>query len=84
MKAAAITRFGPPSVIRLRDLPVPRPAPDEVLIRVTAAGVGSWDPSDRRMDARERRALQMHMIGGFLPILYPPCGTSKPIRSWLT
>jgi NADPH2:quinone reductase len=47
MKAAAISRFGPPSMIELHDRAVPRPAANEVLIRVDAAGVGSWDPSMR-------------------------------------
>lgn len=47
MKAAAIDRFGPPSAIRIRDLPVPEPAPDEILIRVETAGIGSWDPAIR-------------------------------------
>ncbi|HEX4719316.1 MAG TPA: NADP-dependent oxidoreductase [Thermoleophilaceae bacterium] len=47
MKAAAIDHFGPPSAIRLRELPVPRPGPDEILIRVEAAGVASWDASIR-------------------------------------
>ena len=47
MQAAAIDRFGPPSVIRVRRLPVPRCGPDEVLIAVRAAGVGVWDTSIR-------------------------------------
>lgn len=47
MKAAAIDAFGPPSKIRLRERPVPKPGVDEVLIRVEAAGVGTWDASVR-------------------------------------
>jgi len=43
MKAARIHQFGPPSVIVLDDLPCPVPDPDQVLIRVAAAGVGPWD-----------------------------------------
>src|SRR5437899_5960006 len=43
MKAAAIDRFGPPSVLTTHRLPVPRPGPREVLISLDAAGVGSWD-----------------------------------------
>jgi NADPH:quinone reductase-like Zn-dependent oxidoreductase len=43
MKAARIHRFGPPDVIVLDDLPHPAPDPDQVLIRVAAAGVGPWD-----------------------------------------
>jgi NADPH:quinone reductase len=47
MKAAAIDRFGPPSVLRLHTLPVPKAGPRQVLIAVHAAGVGVWDPSVR-------------------------------------
>ena len=47
MKAAAIDRFGPPSVITLHVVPVPLPGPTEVLIALDAAGVGVWDASVR-------------------------------------
>ena len=47
MKAAAIDRFGPPSILKLHTLPVPAPGPNEVLIRLHAAGVGVWDASVR-------------------------------------
>jgi NADPH:quinone reductase-like Zn-dependent oxidoreductase len=43
MRAAAIDRFGPPSVVRVRTLPVPALGPGEVLIALAAAGVGIWD-----------------------------------------
>ena len=43
MKAARILRFGPPSVITEDDLPQPKPAPGQLLVRVKAAGVGNWD-----------------------------------------
>ena len=44
MKAAAIDRFGGPEVIHTESVPVPRPAPDQVLIRLETAGIGVWDP----------------------------------------
>jgi NADPH:quinone reductase-like Zn-dependent oxidoreductase len=47
MKAAALDRFGPPSVLTLHELPVPEPGPREVLIAIETAGVGSWDASIR-------------------------------------
>jgi NADPH:quinone reductase len=47
MKAAAIDRFGPPSAISLHTLPVPRPGPQQILIALSAAGVGVWDESIR-------------------------------------
>ena len=47
MRAAAIDRFGGPEVLTVRVLPVPRIDPDEVLIAVHTAGVGSWDAEMR-------------------------------------
>ena len=47
MRAAAIDRFGPPSVITVHTLPIPQPGPREILIALHAAGVGSWDESIR-------------------------------------
>ena len=47
MKAAAIDRFGPPSVLKLHELPTPEPRPDQILIAVHTAGVGSWDAEMR-------------------------------------
>jgi NADPH:quinone reductase-like Zn-dependent oxidoreductase len=44
MKAAAIDRFGGPEVIHTESLPVPRPGPTEVLIRLDVSGIGVWDP----------------------------------------
>ena len=43
MRAAVIDRFGPASVLKMREVPVPPIAANEVLIRVHTAGVGSWD-----------------------------------------
>jgi NADPH:quinone reductase-like Zn-dependent oxidoreductase len=44
MKAAAIDRFGGPEVIHMQTLPVPKPGPKQVLIRLDVAGIGVWDP----------------------------------------
>jgi NADPH:quinone reductase-like Zn-dependent oxidoreductase len=45
MKAAVIDRFGPPEeVMRTATIPVPELGDDEVLIDVSVAGVGVWDP----------------------------------------
>jgi NADPH:quinone reductase-like Zn-dependent oxidoreductase len=43
VKAARIHRFGPPEVIQLDEVLRPSPNPDQVLVRVAAAGVGPWD-----------------------------------------
>ena len=47
MKAAALERFGGPEVLGVREIPVPELEPDEILVRVKAAGVGVWDPWER-------------------------------------
>jgi hypothetical protein len=47
MRAAAVDRFGPPEALTLHELPVPQPDPGEILIALTAAGVGVWDADIR-------------------------------------
>ena len=63
MKAAAIDRFGPPSVLKLHTLPVPDAGPGEVLIALHAAGVGVWDA-----DIRGGHGV------GMPTVLYAPAG----------
>ncbi len=48
MRAIQIEEFGGPEVLRLVDLPVPVPAPGEVLIEVARAGVNFADTHRRR------------------------------------
>lgn len=43
MKAATVRRFGGPEVIEIEEVPRLEPKAGEVLVRVTAAGVGPWD-----------------------------------------
>jgi NADPH:quinone reductase-like Zn-dependent oxidoreductase len=43
MKAARIHSFGGPEVLYVEDVPTPEPKPDEVLVRVHAAGVNPVD-----------------------------------------
>ncbi len=47
MRAVAIEDFGGTDRLKLMDLPVPEPGPDDVLVRVRAAGVGPWDTKTR-------------------------------------
>jgi NADPH:quinone reductase len=44
MRAAAIDRFGGPEVLHTETLPVPTLKPNQVLVRLDAAGIGVWDP----------------------------------------
>ena len=43
MKAIRIHSFGGPDQLQLEDLPIPQPKPDQVLVRVHAAGVNPVD-----------------------------------------
>jgi NADPH:quinone reductase-like Zn-dependent oxidoreductase len=43
MKAVVWTRYGPPDVLQLQELERPVPRDNEVLVRVHAASINSWD-----------------------------------------
>jgi NADPH:quinone reductase-like Zn-dependent oxidoreductase len=43
MKAVRVHRFGGPEVLRYEQVPIPEPAPGEVLVRVSAVGVNPPD-----------------------------------------
>lgn len=43
MKAIAYTTYGPPDVLQLREVEKPVPKDDEVLVKVYAASINSWD-----------------------------------------
>jgi NADPH:quinone reductase-like Zn-dependent oxidoreductase len=43
MRAVVFTKYGSPDGLTLRDLPVPEPRVDEVLVRVHAASLNEWD-----------------------------------------
>ena len=50
MKAVICTKYGPPEVLQLRDVPKPAPADDEVLIKVIATTAHIGDTRIRRAD----------------------------------
>jgi NADPH:quinone reductase-like Zn-dependent oxidoreductase len=58
MKAVRVYSFGGPDVMRVEDLPIPAPGPDEVLIRVEAAGV---NPVDYKIRAGEFKPVGLQM-----------------------
>ena len=47
MRAAVYRRFGGPEVVRVEDVAIPTPGPDEVLIRVHASTVSAADHRTR-------------------------------------
>ncbi|HET8852466.1 MAG TPA: NADP-dependent oxidoreductase [Ktedonobacteraceae bacterium] len=60
MRAIAIDAYGGPERLQVMDLPIPQIGPDDVLLRVQAAGV---NPAD--ISIREGRSAQM------LPLTFP-------------
>lgn len=52
IRAAVWTRFGPPDVIELQDVERPTPGKDELLIKVHAASINSWDWEIMKEDAQ--------------------------------
>jgi NADPH:quinone reductase-like Zn-dependent oxidoreductase len=48
MKAAVYTRYGPPEVVRVVDVPTPVPGDDEVLVKIHATTVNRTDCGFRR------------------------------------
>lgn len=70
MKAAIIDRYGPPEVVHLAEVPRPRPAANEVLVRVHAAAVTSGD-------ARIRGARFPAGFGPFVRLVF---GITRPRR----
>jgi NADPH:quinone reductase len=57
MRAIRVHEFGDPDVLRLEELPEPRPVDDEVLVRVQAAGVNPVDTYVRAGAYRNLPAL---------------------------
>jgi NADPH2:quinone reductase len=43
MKAILVREFGGPEVLKLEEIPTPRPAPGQVLVRIHAVGVNPYD-----------------------------------------
>ncbi len=63
MHAIQMTEFGGPEVLRLVELPRPEPAPGEILIRVTRAGVNFAD-THTRTNSYVRKASLPLVPGG--------------------
>ena len=61
MKAAVTTRYGPPEVVEVGEVPTPAPADNEVLVRVRASSVCYGDRIFRR------GPLLIRLLTGFRP-----------------
>ena len=63
MKAMTIPEVGPPSVLRLGDVPDPSPGPTELLIEVHAAGLNPVDTKLR--SGKFRASVELPVVPGF-------------------
>jgi NADPH:quinone reductase len=63
MRAIQISEFGGPEVLKLVELPIPDPGPDELLIRVSRAGINFAD-THTRSDSYVRKATLPLVPGG--------------------
>ena len=59
MKAIVCTKYGLPEVLQLKEVEMPVPKDDEVLIKVHAASVNSWD-----LDLRTDKPYLTRLGGG--------------------
>jgi NADPH2:quinone reductase len=59
MRAMQMTEFGGPEVLKLVELPMPEPGPDEVLIRVNRAGLNFSDTHTRTNSYVKKASLPL-------------------------
>src|SRR6267378_6826749 len=59
MRAIQMSEFGGPEVLRVVDLPDPQPGPEEVLIRVTRAGINFADTHTRTNSYVQKATLPL-------------------------
>jgi len=72
MKAIVYTRYGAPDVLQLRELPMPRPQANEILVRVRATTVTSGD-------WRVRSLNMPRGFGPFARLAFGLVGPRQPI-----
>ncbi|MEM9290503.1 MAG: NAD(P)-dependent alcohol dehydrogenase [Acidobacteriota bacterium] len=65
MRAAVCTRYGPPEVMEVRDLPRPTPKAKQILVKVHRACVNSGDARIRGLNVPSGMGLFMRLAFGF-------------------
>jgi NADPH:quinone reductase-like Zn-dependent oxidoreductase len=89
MKAAVCTRYGPPEVVRIQEVPTPAPADDEVLIEAEATTVNSGDARMRALRVprgmRVPVRLKVGMTGPKQPVFgFDTAGRVEAVGSAVT
>jgi NADPH:quinone reductase-like Zn-dependent oxidoreductase len=75
MKAAVYERYGKPEVVEIRDVPVPRPKANEVLIQIHASTVSSGDWRARSLDMPRGFGALGRLVFGIRKPRQPILGT---------
>ena len=93
MKAIVMQKHGPPEVLRLQEVPKPKPADNEVLIRVHAATVTQGDVMLRklhpllylpmRLFGIKRKRIPGHEFAGVIEEIGKGCKTIQARRPGL-
>jgi len=65
MKAITIREFGGPEVLKIEEMPVPKPSSDEALIKIYASGVNPVDWKIRKGLRKERFPVKFPLILGW-------------------
>ncbi len=75
MRAAVVTRYGGPEVIRIMNVPLPELKPNMITVRVEATVVNSADVRTRALQAQEPIRTLMRLALGFPRPRQPILGT---------
>ena len=77
MKALVLTRYGGPEATELRDVPAPTPGPDDILVRVHAAGLNPVDFKIRDGMLKVVQGYKMPVVmGNEFAGVVEACGTN--------
>ncbi len=75
MKAAVYERYGPPEVVEIREVPMPSPKPNEILIRIHASTVSSGDWRARSLELPKGFGALGRLVFGLRGPRQPILGT---------
>lgn len=74
MKAACCTRYGPPEVVEIKDVPTPAPGNGEVLVKAAATTVNSGDARLRAMNVPRGMRMAAQLRLGLTKLRQPILG----------
>ncbi|MFH6605091.1 NAD(P)-dependent alcohol dehydrogenase [Maribacter algicola] len=75
MKAIICTRYGPPEVLKIQEIPKPNPKNDEILIKIMASAINSGDVRVRGLKVNGFLKIVMRLMFGFTKPRKPVLGT---------